>query len=65
MTEFNWQDLLAALALVFVIEGMLPFLNPQALRRMLVMVLQLDDRALRLTGLVSMVCGLLLLYWVR
>ncbi len=65
MTGFIWQDLLAALALVFVIEGILPFLNPQALRRMLVMVEQLDDRALRMTGLASMVCGLLLLYWVR
>ena len=65
MTGFNWDDLLAALALVFVIEGMLPFLNPQSLRRMLVTVAQLDDRALRVAGLVSMVCGLLLLYWVR
>jgi uncharacterized protein YjeT (DUF2065 family) len=65
MTGFNWNDLLAALALVFVIEGMLPFLNPQSLRRMLVTVAQMDDRALRVTGLVSMACGLLLLYWVR
>jgi uncharacterized protein YjeT (DUF2065 family) len=65
MTGFNWSDLLTALALVFVIEGMLPFLNPQSLRRMLVTVAQMDDRALRVTGLVSMACGLLLLYWVR
>ncbi len=65
MTGINWNDLLAALALVFVIEGMLPFLNPQSLRRMLATVAQLDDRTLRVTGLVSMVCGLLLLYWVR
>ena len=65
MTGFNWDDLLAALALVFVIEGMLPFLNPQSLRRMLATVAQMDDRTLRLTGLASMVCGLLLLYWVR
>jgi len=65
MTEFNWNDLLAALALVFVIEGMLPFLNPQSLRRMLVTVAQMNDKTLRLTGLVSMGCGLLLLYWVR
>ena len=65
MTGFHWNDLLAALALVLVIEGMLPFLNPQSLRRMLVTVAQLDDRTLRLTGLVSMVGGLLLLYWVR
>jgi uncharacterized protein YjeT (DUF2065 family) len=65
MTGFNWSDLLTAIALVFVIEGMLPFLNPQSLRRMLVTVAQMDDRALRVTGLVSMACGLLLLYWVR
>ena len=65
MTGFNWSDLLAALALVFVIEGMLPFLNPQSLRRMLVTVAQMDDRTLRITGLVSMACGLLLLYWIR
>ncbi|HYQ71957.1 MAG TPA: DUF2065 domain-containing protein [Gammaproteobacteria bacterium] len=65
MTGFNWDDLLAALALVFVIEGMLPFLNPQSLRRMLVTVAQMDDRTLRLIGLVSMASGLMLLYWVR
>jgi uncharacterized protein len=65
MTGFDWEDLLAALALVFVIEGMLPFLSPQSLRRMLVSVAQMDDRILRITGLVSMACGLLLLYWVR
>jgi len=65
VTGFNWDDLLAALALMFVLEGVLPFLNPQSLRRMLVTVAQLDDRTLRVTGLVSMLCGLLLLYWVR
>jgi uncharacterized protein YjeT (DUF2065 family) len=32
---------------------------------MLVTVAQLNDRTLRVTGLVSMACGLLLLYWVR
>ena len=60
-----WQDLLAALALVLVIEGMVPFLNPQSLRRMLETVSQLDDRTLRVTGFISMLCGLLLLYIVR
>lgn len=65
MTGFHWNDLLAALALVLVLEGVLPFLNPQSLRRMLVSVAQLDDRTLRVTGFVSMLCGVLLLYWVR
>jgi hypothetical protein len=60
-----WNDLLAALALVLVIEGMVPFLNPQSLRRMLETVSQLDDRTLRITGLVSMLCGVVMLYIVR
>ena len=60
-----WSDLLAALALVLVIEGMVPFLNPQSLRRMLETMSQLDDRTLRITGLVSMLCGVVMLYIVR
>lgn len=60
-----WQDLLAALALVLVIEGLIPFWRPQALRRMLETLAQLDDRSIRVAGLVSMLAGLLLLYLVR
>jgi len=61
----DWQDLLAALALVLVIEGMVPFLNPQSLRRLLETVSQLDDRTLRITGFISMLCGVVMLYMVR
>ena len=61
----NWSDLLAALALVLVIEGMVPFVNPQSLRRMLATVSQLDDRTLRIVGLVSMILGVVMLYLVR
>jgi len=60
-----WSDLLAALALVLVIEGMVPFLNPQSLRRMLETITQLDDRSLRIAGLVSMLIGVVMLYIVR
>ncbi|HSJ48832.1 MAG TPA: DUF2065 domain-containing protein [Gammaproteobacteria bacterium] len=60
-----WHDLLAALALVLVIEGLIPFWKPQALRQMLEVLVQLDDRSIRVAGLVSMVAGLLLLYLVR
>ncbi len=65
MPGLNWDDLLTALALVLVIEGIVPFLNPQSLRKMLVTVAQLDDRTLRITGLVSMICGVVMLYIVR
>ena len=63
--ELNWGDLLTALALVLVIEGIVPFISPQSLRRMLATVSQLDDRSLRITGLVSMIFGVVMLYLVR
>jgi uncharacterized protein YjeT (DUF2065 family) len=63
--DVNWGDLLAALALVLVIEGIVPFVSPPSLRRMLETVSQLDDRSLRITGLVSMLCGIVMLYLVR
>lgn len=61
----NWDDLLSALALVMVIEGIVPFVSPHSLRRMLERVSRIDDRTLRLTGLASMICGVIVLYVVR
>ncbi len=60
-----WNDLLAAVALLLVIEGILPFLNPQTLRNTLQQMIKLDDRSLRMIGLASMLAGVALLYWVR
>ena len=60
-----WNDFLAAIALLLVIEGILPFLNPQALRNTLQQMIKLDDRSLRLIGLGSMLTGVALLYWIR
>jgi uncharacterized protein YjeT (DUF2065 family) len=60
-----WHDLLAALALVMVIEGLVPFASPGTLRRMLATLAQLDDHALRIAGLASMLGGLVMLYVVR
>jgi hypothetical protein len=60
-----WSDLLTALALVLVIEGIMPFVNPEALRRMFAMAMQLDNATLRFIGLTSMCLGLALLYVVR
>ncbi len=60
-----WHDLLAALGLVLVIEGLLPFANPRRLREALMRLARLDDRALRLGGLLSMAAGLATLYLIR
>ena len=60
-----WSDILTAFALVLVIEGVMPFMNPGALRRMIVLVAQMDDATLRVIGLTSMLSGVLLLYLVH
>ncbi|MEM7027371.1 MAG: DUF2065 domain-containing protein [Pseudomonadota bacterium] len=55
----------AALALVFVLEGLLPFINPAGARKMYFQASQLDDKTLRFVGLASMIAGLFFLYWIR
>ncbi|MCB1880837.1 MAG: DUF2065 domain-containing protein [Gammaproteobacteria bacterium] len=60
-----WHDLLVALALVMVIEGILPFLSPGAMRRMMLASLELDDRSLRVGGLIAMLIGVITLYLVN
>lgn len=59
------HDLLAAVALMLVLEGILPFLSPGALRRTVQTIGQMDDRSLRGVGLISMLAGVVLLYVVR
>ncbi len=61
----NWQDLGAALALFLVLEGILPFLNPQGVRHMLEKLTLLNDSQLRFAGLTSMLIGLVLLYIIK
>jgi hypothetical protein len=60
-----WDELLAAFGLMLVLEGVLPFLSPRALRQTLLQMAQLEDRVLRLAGLASMALGLLVLYFFR
>jgi uncharacterized protein YjeT (DUF2065 family) len=59
------QDLLAALCLVLIIEGLMPFLAPSGWRNMMLSLAQTDDKNIRLLGLVSMLLGAGLLSWVR
>jgi len=59
------HDLLVALGLVLVLEGIAPFLNPAALRRALLAAARLDDATLRFIGITSMLAGLVLLYLVN
>jgi uncharacterized protein YjeT (DUF2065 family) len=59
------HDVLVALALVLIIEGIWPFLSPEGFRRVLLLVATENKRSLRVAGLVSMVLGVGLLYLVN
>jgi uncharacterized protein YjeT (DUF2065 family) len=51
----------SAVALVLILEGLLPFLNPAAWRRMFERALRMTDDQLRLVGLSSLVVGVVIL----
>jgi uncharacterized protein YjeT (DUF2065 family) len=61
----NLSDLLAALGLFLVMEGIAPFLNPAAVKRALTRLLTVGDRELRIAGLGSMLTGVVILFLVR
>jgi uncharacterized protein YjeT (DUF2065 family) len=63
--DITWSDLGAALALVLVIEGILPFLSPRQAKQTYLMAAHMRDQPLRTVGLISMLIGLALLYLVR
>ena len=59
------NTLLAAFALMLVIEGVLPFLVPTLWRETFRRLTEMTDGQIRFIGLTSMLAGLLLLYVVR
>ena len=60
-----WNILLAALALMLVVEGLLPFLSPKSWRSVFERATRMTDGQIRFLGLTSMIAGLamLLLFW--
>ena len=61
----NLPDLLAALGLFLVLEGIAPFLSPRGVKRALARLLEVHDRELRIAGLGSMLVGVVILFLVR
>ncbi len=60
-----WHELGIALCLVLVIEGVVPFLYPKRWREMVMMLSEVDDNAMRIAGLTSMLVGTGLLYLIN
>ncbi len=61
----DWHTLLVALALVLIIEGVMPFVNPNGYRRMMEAMSHADSGKLRIGGALFMVIGLVVLYLVN
>jgi len=61
----DWQDLFMALALMLVMEGILPFLKPQVWRKTMGRIAGQPDQAVRMFGFISMMMGVVLLYLIR
>jgi hypothetical protein len=59
------NSLLAALGLVLVLEGALPFLAPRLWRDTFRKLLELSDGQLRFMGLISMLMGLGIVFVTR
>jgi uncharacterized protein YjeT (DUF2065 family) len=59
------QTILTALGLMLVFEGLLPFIAPQTWRETFKRMIELKDGQLRFVGLLSIVGGLLSMYFAR
>ena len=59
------SDFLAALGLVFVIEGLIFAAFPEAAKKAMASVLQTQDMSLRLIGIGSAIVGLALVWLVH
>ncbi|MER2514496.1 MAG: DUF2065 domain-containing protein [Nitrosomonas ureae] len=56
-----WENFLSAIALMLILEGMLPFLSPNTWREAFRKLTEINDSQLRFIGLTSMLIGLILL----
>jgi uncharacterized protein YjeT (DUF2065 family) len=60
-----WLDLARALCLMLVLEGIMPFLAPSRWRDMAAVLAQIDNRSMRIMGLMSMLLGAGALYLIN
>ncbi len=56
-----WETFLIAVALMLILEGMLPFLSPSTWREAFRKLIEINDSQIRFVGLTSMLIGLMLL----
>jgi len=59
------DDILTALALVLIIEGLLPGLSPSTWMKVMQDAAKIGTRGIRIAGIICMVSGALLLHFLK
>lgn len=59
------HDLLTAIALVLIIEGLMPSIAPASWQRYLAEIAKMSPRTIRAAGIVAMIAGALLLQFLN
>ena len=61
----DWATLFSAVALVLVIEGLMLFASPDAMKKLYAEAALLEHKVLRAIGLGAIIVGVVLLYFIR
>ena len=61
----EWQALGAGFAFYLILEGLMPFFNPEGFKRVMALTSQMDPGSLRKMGGAMMLFGVLLLFWIK
>ena len=60
--NIDWSDLVNALALLLILEGLLPFISPSQLKKVYAQIQAYPEKTLRMFGLICVIAGILLLF---
>lgn len=60
-----WDVIIAAAALMLVFEGIMPFVAPAKWKETMRQAIDLSDGQLRFIGLIAMVIGLSILFFIK
>ena len=59
-----WQEILTVVSILFIIEGLIPFISPSKYKNFVSSMSKLNTNNLRILGFISMIFGVLLLVLV-
>ena len=60
-----WNELLIAGALMLVLEGLLPILNPKLFKKVMLDASKMNEQQLRWSGIISMIIGAIAIYVLK